>query len=439
MNDPRLDESLQHLQNQALTALTRQAQHASRAQEKFLETRLSGLRQLGELARLQAELSGATPLPVAARPVLFDRAMLEEFATGSIERCLGPQYAVFAGRRVPRIPNGALLVMDRVLEIRGALGQLPEIDTEYDVPLDAWFCADSASDLTPYAILMEMALQPCGFLSAYLGTILIFPTGNLYFRNLDGEARILRQVDLRGKTVHAWARMTGHIVDEETVIQKFNFRLEADQQVFFEGQSVFGFFSAETMARQVGLDGGRESVPLYLQSGGSLKGRWFDLTRPNALTTGMGGLRLATGRLSLLNEIYLEADGGEYGRGYIYASRPIRAQDWYFANHFHQDPVMPGSLGVEAILEALRAFAIFQGLGAEYEHPVFRWLDQHPFYWKYRGQILANTGQMFLEIQVGRVEATPSGIELEGDASLWAGHIRIYHAKNVAIRIAEGL
>jgi 3-hydroxymyristoyl/3-hydroxydecanoyl-(acyl carrier protein) dehydratase len=438
MNDSRLDESLQRLKNQTLVCLTGQAQHASRAQEKFLEARLDGLRRLGELARLQAELAGALPAPAAVRPVLFGRAMLEEFASGSIERCLGPQYAIFAGRRVPRIPNGALLVMDRVLEIQGTLGQSPEIITEYDVPADAWFCADSASGLTPYAILMEMALQPCGFLSAYLGTILIFPDSNLYFRNLDGEARITRQVDLRGKTVRARARMTGHIVDEETVIQKFDFRLEADQQVFFEGRSVFGFFSAETMARQAGLDGGKESLPAYLQSGASLKGSWIDLTRPNPLTASTGGLRLATGRLNLLAEIYLEPGGGEYGQGYIYASRPIRAQDWYFANHFHQDPVMPGSLGVEAILEALRIFALAQGLGADYERPVFQWVDQHPFYWKYRGQILATTGQMFLEIQVRRVEETPDGIELAGDASSWAGRIRIYHAKNVAIRIVKG-
>ena len=46
--------------------------------------------------------------------------------------------------------------------------------------------------------------------------------------------------------------------------------------------------------------------------------------------------------------------GGRYGKGYVYASRPVNPQDWFYPFHFYQDPVMPGSLGVEAILEAMQ-------------------------------------------------------------------------------------
>ena len=35
----------------------------------------------------------------------------------------------------------------------------------------------------PYSVLMEIALQPCGLLGAYLGSTLKFPDKNLYFRN----------------------------------------------------------------------------------------------------------------------------------------------------------------------------------------------------------------------------------------------------------------
>ncbi len=438
MNDTRLEETMRKIQAEAGAFLVGQALHSSQAQDQFLHSRMETLRQMGELVKLQAELAGAQIPGEVSRPVLIERTLLEEFAAGSIERGLGPEYAVFQGRRVPRIPNGALLLMDRVLEIRGERGHLnqpSEIQTEFDVPGDAWFFTDSGSAVTPYSILMELALQPCGFLSAYLGTMLIHPNSSLFFRNLDGEARILRKVDLRGQTVRGWARMVSHTVNEETVIQKFEFHLETGGQIFFAGQSVFGFFPEDTMLRQVGLDGGKESLPIYLQPEAvGLAGRLFE---PAAVAS-PAGLRLATGRLSLLDEVYIQPTGGSYGKGYIYAVRSINPRDWYFTNHFFQDPVMPGSLGIEAILEALRAYAITQGLDAGMPHPKFELVEDLPFTWKYRGQILPATGEMQLEIQVRQVEDTQTGKILVGDASLWAGNTRIYLVKNAAIRIAKG-
>jgi 3-hydroxymyristoyl/3-hydroxydecanoyl-(acyl carrier protein) dehydratase len=189
------------------------------------------------------------------------------------------------------------------------------------------------------------------------------------------------------------------------------------------------------MLRQVGLDNGKESLPLYLQpESAGLSGRVFD---PVALIS-PNGLRLASGKLALLDEIYVQPNGGSYGKGYIFASRAINPQDWYFKNHFYQDPVMPGSLGIEAILEALGAYAISQGLDAGLGHPHFGLVEDLPFIWKYRGQILPASGDMRLEVHVRQVESRPGGMILLGDASLWAGNIRIYQVKNAALRIAEG-
>ncbi len=438
MEDPRVDDTLRRLQDQAAEYLSDQAKHSSQAQASFLQSRQAVLRQIGDLVRMQADLAGARVPAGPSRPPLLDRKMLEEFAAGSVERCLGPEYAPFRERRVPRIPNGVLLLMDRILEIRGERGKLnqpAEIVSEYDVPADAWFYQDSGSGATPYSVLMEMALQPCGFLSAYLGTMLITPQANLFFRNLDGEARILHHLDLRGQTVRGWARLSSHTLNEETVIQKFDFRLECAGQVFFEGQSVFGFFPEETMLRQVGLDGGKESLALYLQpEQAGVSGKQLE---PQALEK-RDGLHLAGGRLALLDEIYLNPKGGAYGNGYIFAARAIHPEDWYFTNHFYQDPVMPGSLGVEAILEAMRAFAIDQGLGNGMARPAFELVDGLPFAWKYRGQILQSAGQMTLEVHLRQVNVGERGVELIGDASLWAGRIRIYQVKNAAIRVAKG-
>lgn len=231
--------------------------------------------------------------------------------------------------------------------------------------------------------------------------------------------------------------MTSHTVNEDTVIQKFDFRLETQGELLYSGSSIFGFFPEETMIRKVGLDNGKESLPQYLQPGEpNMKGVILDLKSPAFAERFPKSSR---GRLALLDEVYLEADGGKFGKGYVAAWREIHAQDWYFANHFHQDPVMPGSLGVEAILEAMRIFAMARGLTDQRAPFHFELVDGAVFQWKYRGQILPAVEKMRIEIHIRQVEETALGLQIEGDASLWADTIRIYQVKNASIRIAKGI
>jgi 3-hydroxymyristoyl/3-hydroxydecanoyl-(acyl carrier protein) dehydratase len=37
------------------------------------------------------------------------------------------------------------------------------------------------------------------------------------------------------------------------------------------------------------------------------------------------------------------------GLGWLRAEKDVDAGDWYFKAHFFQDPVQPGSLGVQAM------------------------------------------------------------------------------------------
>ena len=78
------------------------------------------------------------------------------------------------------------------------------------------------------SILLEIALQPCGVLSAWLGTQLRFPNVDFFFRNLDGDVHISRKIDLRGKTIHTNAMLTRTIFSGSTIIQHFEFELTCE-------------------------------------------------------------------------------------------------------------------------------------------------------------------------------------------------------------------
>lgn len=117
MDNHSFEDAALRLQDQAREYVSDMAKNASQAQQQFLSSRGAVLRQIADLVSMQAGFPISSISPT--QPVLFDRAMLEEFAAGSIERCLGDDYAVYRDRRVPRIPNGILLLMDRILDIQG--------------------------------------------------------------------------------------------------------------------------------------------------------------------------------------------------------------------------------------------------------------------------------------------------------------------------------
>ncbi|MEO0779718.1 MAG: 3-hydroxyacyl-[acyl-carrier-protein] dehydratase FabA, partial [Bacteroidota bacterium] len=103
--------------------------------------------------------------------------------------------------------------------------------------------------------------------------------------------------------------------------------------------------------------------------------------------------------------------------------------------HFYQDPVMPGSLGVEAIYEAIQIFVLQQELAKDFKEVRFQHLPNHQTVWKYRGQILQQDPEMHLEVHVASVERTTEGLIIRADASLWKGTLRIYEVTQLAVLV----
>jgi 3-hydroxymyristoyl/3-hydroxydecanoyl-(acyl carrier protein) dehydratase len=321
------------------------------------------------------------------------------------------------------------------------------IYAEYDVPANAWYYQQNASATMPYSILMEIALQPCGLLGAYLGSTLPFADKNLFFRNLDGTGELLELpmgTDWRGKTIHNKAVLVSSVALGGTVLQNYTFELSIDGQVFYQGKSSFGFFPADALAQQVGLDKGKAIAPWYQQQNLAAK----DYMRIN-LDSLYGKMklfqapahkphyRLAGEQLSLLDHLKIVKDGGKYGKGYIYGHQAINLYDWFFTCHFYQDPVMPGSLGVEAILQAMQTFALQQDLGKGFESPRFVQVSHHKTVWKYRGQILQGVKNMHCEVHFKTIEQRGQQLVIIGDAYLWNEQTRIYQVTDLALGIEE--
>ncbi|MGI5227930.1 beta-ketoacyl synthase N-terminal-like domain-containing protein [Actinoallomurus sp. CA-142502] len=365
--------------------------------------------------------------PVRASRALFGPRELAEFATGSMTACFGPEYDCYAERRVPRIPNGDLHLMSRVVSIDGTRHDFrtgTELLAEYDVPARPWFDPDGGRDSLPYSMLMEIALQPCGFLSGWLGSTLATPDEDLYFRNLDGDARLLADPALAGRTVWTRARLCASTALEGVIIQKFDFVLGCADVPIYRGSTAFGYFRRDALANQIGLDGGRR------------KPAWSTGTAAPFDPAG-SRLPMPDGQLDLLDEVTVALDGGTRRRGCAWGRTKVDPSSWFFDAHFFQDPVMPGSLGVEALLQALKAYTAAAGLGARFARPRFAQAVEHRTVWKYRGQIVRTDREMLVEVHVTEVRDEDDRVVVIGDGDLWKDGLRIYHVAGLAVAVVE--
>jgi 3-hydroxymyristoyl/3-hydroxydecanoyl-(acyl carrier protein) dehydratase len=351
---------------------------------------------------------------------------------------LGPEFARYAQVRATRPPAGGLRLVGRVMAIHGTRGELSggaTGETEYDSAADAWYYGAAPSPSVPNVVLMETSLQSALLLGYHLGATLTDPDEDYSLRNLDGAATLHREVDLRGRTICQRSELLTTTVLSGAVLQGFSYALWLDGEdreavgPFYSGQSLFGFFNAAALANQTGLDNGA-FVPDWLD-------RHPDVAARTVVITGRTGAPHASGELDLVPRMEVVDGGGVHGRGYLRARRPVGASDWFFARHFHLDPVMPGSLGVEAVIQALQEWLVDTGALAGLAEPEFVVPAGVELSWRYRGQILAADGEMVLEAHVKRVERAPGRVRVVADASVWKPGLRIYELTDVAAEARE--
>ena len=128
------------------------------------------------------------------------------------------------------------------------------------------------------------------------------------------------------------------------IIQNYDFEVRDRHQVVYRGSTMFGFFTRQALAQQVGL---RDVQPFSLN--GDTPARSFSY--PQAPPFPAKQLRMIDHVDLFLPE------GGPQRLGFIRGVKDVDPSEWFFAAHFFQDPVWPGSLGLEAMLQLLKIVA----------------------------------------------------------------------------------
>ena len=366
-------------------------------------------------------------------------------AWGRPTEAFGPMYEPFDGtRRVARLPGPPYHFMSRVVEATGPLGGMKtgsRCVVEYDVPDQVWYFDQDGSSgnhgssgehgqaTMPFGVLMEVALQPCGWLASYVGCALTSQT-DLLFRNLDGTGTMLGEIRPGTKVLRTSAELTQISSGADVIIVAFTVECQADDEPVFRLTTAFGYFPAAAFKDQVGLPPSDEERARLGEPGGA------PVELPSAKHC-EGTLRLPEPMLRMIDRVTgYWPQGGAAGLGRLRAEKDVDPGEWFFKAHFFQDPVQPGSLGVEAMIQLLKFYLIERDAGAGLRQPRFESVRcGHEVSWKYRGQVTPANQRITIEMEITGYGEDEHGRYAVAQAWLWADGKRIYQARNLAVRV----
>jgi 3-hydroxymyristoyl/3-hydroxydecanoyl-(acyl carrier protein) dehydratase len=379
-------------------------------------------------------------------PTPFGRRHFAAYTLGNPSEAFGPRYAAFDRERIiARLPAPPYAFLDRITYLAPDPWVLkPDgwVEAEYRVPPEAWYFRADRNGSIPFCVLLEIALQPCGWLAAYAGSPLTSDK-DLKFRNLDGQGILHRQVHPGDGVLTTRVRLTKVSRAGDMLIESFDFEVWQGQGLVYAGETTFGFFTVAALAQQVGI----RKVPPALAAAGSLPSRFTGpwplpdlppLTPDDPHVAADHGPYLPSRALRMIDTVtHHDPEGSEAGLDLARATKTIRPEEWFFKAHFHQDPVCPGSLGIESMIQLMKWVAIRRWPDKSRAHR-FALLTGRPHQWKYRGQIVPADAETETCVAVSEI-ADHDGDMLTADGILRVDGRTIYEMHGFGLRLVAPL
>ena len=376
-------------------------------------------------------------------PAIYTAQQIYEYAIGKPSICFGDAFKEYDnGKFLARLPNPPFLFVDRITKVDAEFLKIKTggvVQGQFDIKPDHWFFKCNKQTTIPFAVMLEFPLQVCGWYSCFMGSANASKEA-LHYRNLDGSATLYEDVDQNYGTLTATVKSTKAANAGGMLIQSFDLLVTKGDRKIYEGTTTFGFFSEAALANQVGLVGVKTYEPSLEEMARSID---FPLegtapVDPADLSheVQMNGLNLPGKCFLMLDKITaFIPDGGPKGLGFIRGINQVDPSRWFFKAHFYQDPVIPGSLGLESYMQLLKCVAIHRwgkelaGKACHYQPMAVG--QKHT--WSYRGQVIPKDKLVTVDACITRIDDATHTIVADGFLKV-DGRI-IYSMKDFALRV----
>jgi acyl transferase domain-containing protein/3-hydroxymyristoyl/3-hydroxydecanoyl-(acyl carrier protein) dehydratase len=361
-------------------------------------------------------------------PALFDHDRILEFAVRKPSAAFGDRYRAFdSGRFIARLPAPPFLFIDRITKIDAeawVMAAGSAATAEYDIPAGAWYFAADRQESVAHSVLLEAALQACGWLAAYMGSAL-HSDDDLKFRILGGSALKHRDVTRRTATLSTRVKATKISKTAGMILQQYEYSVCSGDGVVYEGIADLGFFHPRSLEDPDGIrEFARSEAAVCCDEDAPVRTFAYPTEAPFPDT-----------RWRMVDEIHeLPHEGGPHGLGVVRGSARIDPDSWLFKAHFLGDPVWPGSLGQEALLQLLK-FAAAERWGAtafsRFESPSLAVAHR----WNYRGQITPENRLITIQAEIKQRDDNRRWLLADGNLEV-DGRV-IYQMRDYSLRLSE--
>jgi 3-hydroxymyristoyl/3-hydroxydecanoyl-(acyl carrier protein) dehydratase len=350
-------------------------------------------------------------------PSSYDKNSVLAFSSGKPSEAFGAPYGIFdeGERHIARLPRPPYQFLDRISAVGGepfVMQAGATVTTHFDVHPNHWYFGSNRQREIPFAVLLEVGLQPCGWLAAYVGSALT-SEDNLRFRNLGGEATQLVRLTASEDVITTRVELTSVSASGGMIIQHYTLALDSERLgPLYGGTTYFGFFSEQALADQVGI----LDAPIH-EPTATERARGRSLVVPSTSP-------FPEQRFRMVDQIdLLVPDGGADGLGWVHGSIKVDPNAWFFEAHFYQDPVWPGSLGLEALIQLLKVYAVDRwrlGEGTEFTTMASgqtlsgRASGEVPHRWTYRGQIVPGCERVEVFASITHVDDAHRHVRADG-------------------------
>ena len=104
--------------------------------------------------------------------------------------------------------------------------------------------------------------------------------------------------------------------------------------------------------------------------------------------------------------------GGPKGLGMVEGRARVNPEAWFFRAHFFGDPVWPGSLGLESLVQLIKVYA-----HRRWGDPPAGWqamVPGSPHRWAYRGQIVPAATEVTIQAYITQVDDARKFLKADG-------------------------
>jgi PfaB family protein len=389
--------------------------------------------------------------------VVFDEAAVIEVATGKLSRVFGKEYEIIDSYpRCTRVPMPPYLFLSRVTALNAKSGCFEpcSIETEYDIPQDAWYAID---DQVPAAIPLE-ASHANIFLASYLG-VDFESKGQRIYRNLGGTTTFLGNMPRVGETLRCKVNIKSFSKSGDTLLFFFTYECFVGERMIMKMESGGGFFSDEVLKKGQGIilserekqerlkiqkqdfepllvceKSAFNEEDLFHISTGNIAACFGDNYYQNGKNF---TFRLPPLPMCMIDRITsFDPKGGAWGLGFLVAEKTLDPEHWYFNCHFKDDFCLPGTLIGDGCTQLLGVYMLYLGLQTRTDNAWAQPIPHIPQIGRYRGQIKPTSATLTFQLEVTKIGLEPQPF-VSADAYVLFEGRTIAMIKNVSLRLVE--